>query len=213
MHDFEEDYYEILGVEASVGPDEIRKAYLKLAKRLHPDRFPNDDEAKKKAQSEFARVTRAHDILGDGKRRAEYDSFRRLAMTKSSRHQDPIVAAEASGESKSRWAEQHYQRADDYLKANNIKEAEVAIKEAIRLSPGEARLHNKLAQVYMAKGWKTYALAALQVSLNLDPSSVETRELEAKIKKAQESKAAQAKAQPKSQSFLDTIKEMLTKKM
>ena len=44
MQEFEEDYYAILGIESDASQEDIRKAYLSLAKKLHPDRFPNDPE-------------------------------------------------------------------------------------------------------------------------------------------------------------------------
>jgi len=79
MQEFEEDFYAILGVEEQASPEEIRKAYLRLAKRLHPDRFPYDAEQRALAQTEFAKVTRAHDIISDAQRRNEYDALRALS--------------------------------------------------------------------------------------------------------------------------------------
>ena len=69
MLEYNEDFYAVLGVEETAAPEEIRKAYLKLAKKLHPDRFPNDPEKRAEAQAEFSKVTRAHDVLSDAKQR------------------------------------------------------------------------------------------------------------------------------------------------
>ncbi|HEY9716541.1 MAG TPA: DnaJ domain-containing protein [Trichormus sp.] len=82
MQEFEEDFYAILGVEEQASPDEIRKAYLRLAMRLHPDRFPYDVEQRALAQTEFAKVTRAHDVISDGQRRIEYDALRALSKSR-----------------------------------------------------------------------------------------------------------------------------------
>ncbi len=79
MQEFEEDYYAVLGVEETAPPEEIRKAFLRLAKKLHPDRYPNDAEKRALAQTEFAKVTRAHEIISDAQRRAEYDTLRSLS--------------------------------------------------------------------------------------------------------------------------------------
>ena len=66
-----EDLYKELGVSKSATHDEIRSAYRKLAKKFHPDRNPGN----KQAEEKFKRVQDAYDILGDEKKRAEYDQF------------------------------------------------------------------------------------------------------------------------------------------
>ncbi|MFA6112330.1 MAG: DnaJ domain-containing protein, partial [Candidatus Latescibacterota bacterium] len=57
----EKDYYKVLGVSKDAKPDEIKKAFRKLAKELHPDKNPGD----KITEDKFKRVTAAFDILGD----------------------------------------------------------------------------------------------------------------------------------------------------
>ena len=82
MQDLKDDYYAILGTEETASIEEIRKAYLKLARKLHPDRFPNDPEKRQEAQGAFGRITRAHEVLSDKNQRDEYDALRRLAKKK-----------------------------------------------------------------------------------------------------------------------------------
>jgi tetratricopeptide (TPR) repeat protein len=54
-----------------------------------------------------------------------------------------------------KWANKHLGRADELLKKKRYQEAETAMKEAIRLVPLEPKYHNRLAEVYLARGWKT----------------------------------------------------------
>jgi DnaJ-class molecular chaperone len=61
--------YEVLGVKPDAGPDDIRKAYRKLAKELHPDLNPGKPEA----EARFKTVTAAYDLLSDADKRARYD--------------------------------------------------------------------------------------------------------------------------------------------
>jgi len=66
-----QDYYEILGVKRDAKPEEIKKAYRRLARRYHPDVNPGD----KSAEERFKLTTEAHDVLSDPKKRSIYDRF------------------------------------------------------------------------------------------------------------------------------------------
>ncbi|HYC34339.1 MAG TPA: DnaJ domain-containing protein, partial [Candidatus Paceibacterota bacterium] len=62
------DYYATLGVEKNASKDEIKKAFRKLAHEHHPDKKGGDDK-------KFKEVSEAYAVLGDEKKRAQYDQF------------------------------------------------------------------------------------------------------------------------------------------
>jgi molecular chaperone DnaJ len=66
-----QDYYEILGVKRDAKPEEIKKAYRRLARKYHPDVNPGD----KASEERFKLTSEAHDVLSDPKKRSVYDRF------------------------------------------------------------------------------------------------------------------------------------------
>src|SRR6185369_12132529 len=69
----EKDFYKELGVSSDASADEIKRAYRKLARDLHPD--TNADPS---AAERFKAVSEAHSVLSDPAKRKEYDETRRL---------------------------------------------------------------------------------------------------------------------------------------
>jgi len=65
------DYYKILGISKSATEEDIKKAYRKLARKLHPDLNPNDKDAHKK----FQQINEANEVLSDPEKRKKYDQY------------------------------------------------------------------------------------------------------------------------------------------
>jgi molecular chaperone DnaJ len=70
----EKDFYKVLGVSKTAEQDEIKKSYRKLARKYHPDSNAGDASA----EAKFKEVSEAYDVVGDAKKRKEYDEARRL---------------------------------------------------------------------------------------------------------------------------------------
>src|SRR3989338_336875 len=83
----DKDLYEILGIKKDAPEAEIRKAFLKLAKKHHPDVNPGNKEAEQK----FKEVNLAYEVLKDDKKRKQYDAMKSMG-------QNPFARAAHSGQ-------------------------------------------------------------------------------------------------------------------
>ena len=66
-----QNYYELLGVNQTASDKEIKAAYRRMARKLHPDVNPDDQ----RAQDQFKKVNEAYEVVGDNARRKDYDQF------------------------------------------------------------------------------------------------------------------------------------------
>lgn len=73
----DKNFYATLGVPQNATSDEIKKAYKKLARENHPDLNPENIEAEKK----FKEISEAHAVLGDDRKRQEYDQIRAMGSS------------------------------------------------------------------------------------------------------------------------------------
>jgi curved DNA-binding protein len=98
------DYYKILGIGKTASDEEIKKAYRKLARKLHPDLNPNDKEAHQK----FQQINEANEVLSDPEKRKKYDTY-----GKDWQHADQFEQQRQSrGQQQNTGGQQFYDNAD-----------------------------------------------------------------------------------------------------
>ncbi len=92
------DYYKILGIPKTASEEDIKKAYRKLARKLHPDLNPNDKEANRK----FQQINEANEVLGDPEKKKNTISTGKIGRTRnnSKKPGNPVPAEEEAGEQK-----------------------------------------------------------------------------------------------------------------
>jgi CheY-like chemotaxis protein/tetratricopeptide (TPR) repeat protein len=128
-----QNHFEVLGVAREVGPEGIREAFLRLAKRYHPDRYAAEgDAARDLAADVFARISRAHEVLSDAAARAEYESALRWGQDEPAdgAQVNQIVSAEAQ-----------FQKGEAHFKKREYSQALEQFRWAIELNPNEGDFH------------------------------------------------------------------------
>lgn len=189
MELWEEDLYELLGVDSEATGDEIKKAYKKKAVELHPDRFPDDEAKRQEATTLFGRITNAYNVLKDEEERAEYDFARRMGFgsagapagpgAKPAGGAKPAAASKpASGaaqaedagvsDAKKSQAQNQFDQGKVYHKGKNWQKAIACYKEAVRMDPTVADYHAHLGLAYLQQGLKTPANNAFAAAFKLD---------------------------------------------
>lgn len=122
-------FFEVLGVGEGANDEDVRRAYVDLAKRTHPDRFAGSSETVQRLAEEiFGLVSRAYEALADTKRRLEY----RLERQNASRD----AAAMEEGQ-RALSAEQHFQQGEACLRRRDPEGAVRHFEDACRLFPEE----------------------------------------------------------------------------
>ncbi len=117
-------YYTILGVNKNATKEEIRKAYLSLAKKFHPDKFTDKTESKK-MQEQFSKIAIAYKVLLDSEKRSEYDKQLSSVSYREKREKAPTTAQ----------AKMAFKNGIEHYKGGDFWRAEKYFRSAISLSP------------------------------------------------------------------------------
>ena len=158
--------FAVLRLQRGAPVEEVKAAYLTLAKRFHADTFAGLQlgDAADQLSDLFGKISEAHSILSDPKRRADYDVLLERQEAGLPTDMEVIFKAEAA-----------FNRGDALIKQGRFTEAEGVIKEALKLDPSVAQYHVALAQALM-KGRGPAGLAeareTLDKALALNPEHV-----------------------------------------
>ncbi|MDJ0852202.1 MAG: DnaJ domain-containing protein [Myxococcota bacterium] len=135
------DAYQLLGVGRDADARAIKRAYLQAAKTYHPDalaRLGLDEEVRECANKVFAEIGKAHNVLGDVKRRREYDAS--LANDAADLDADRVARAEMN-----------YRKAEILIRQGNFNGALDFLRPAVELWPEECAYQSALGWALFKK--------------------------------------------------------------
>lgn len=182
-------HYMVLGVARTATPEEVKRAYYSLARRLHPDRFRRDADESLRPQIDaaFARIAQAYEILKDAGRRAAYDlklskqrddatragedarARQRAADETPARKEEATARDSTQKSAPPQDAEQKFQQGLAALRRDDVARAVALLGEAARLAPREARYRAHFgAALSRDKATRRQAESELQAAIALD---------------------------------------------
>ncbi|MBK9259252.1 MAG: DnaJ domain-containing protein [Polyangiaceae bacterium] len=132
-----ENHFEVLGIHENAAVLEIRDAYFGMARMFHPDKLADMPDLKPRAQAAFARITAAYNELSDDKRRAAYLAKLKAAAEKPGALPEPSNAEEQAAVSRAVNAAFEAQKAEVYLKKNELTTAEAHALLAVKADPDQ----------------------------------------------------------------------------
>ncbi len=150
----EPSFYEVLGVARDASAEEIRAAFRRLARELHPDRFRGEE--KKQAELRFQRITQAFNVLSNPETRARYD--RALESATPSGPLDPKDVAKAL-----------LAKAVSLVKQGDTAQAHDFFQQAEAHDPANAKVQHQFGLFLAQCGRVEAALRKLERACSLDP--------------------------------------------
>jgi curved DNA-binding protein CbpA len=192
---WKEDLFATLGVDKDASDSEIKKAYLKLAKKYHPDRFVEDNEEKLEAQRIFSKITVAYNTLSNPEKKAHYLELRRLLAdhlpenqvqkeqinenksnevinqaSKTENVKPNIDETPVADKLKEEQARGFYEKGLNEMKRKKYDLAIDSFKKAISIKGDIAEFHSQLGLAYQEKKWEGMAQAEFKLALKYNSS-------------------------------------------
>ncbi len=150
----EPNFYQILGVSSEASAEEIRSAFRRLARELHPDRFPPEEKAQ--AERRFQQITQAYNVLANPETRSRYDQS--LVMRTPSASLDPKELAKAL-----------LAKAVGLAKQGQMGEAHEYFVQAEGHDPSNAKIQHQFGLFLAQIGQLEQGLRRLERATALDP--------------------------------------------
>lgn len=145
-------YYKILGLEATATPAEVKQAYRKLVKKWHPDRFIDRPQLLAKAQQEITKINQAYAILKD---------YKQEQKTIDSISKDRVVKTPKNA------AEIHYQRGVEFAEAEAYENAISEFTLAIRLNSNYLKAYQYRGFILSKLGYELRANSDFETAASL----------------------------------------------
>lgn len=175
---WKEDLFGTLGVTQESTDAEIKKSYLKLAKKYHPDRFVEDNEEKQEAQKLFAKITVAYNTLIDPSKRNHYLELRRLLASHLPENQAPKAAPKAEQPQQSQQSQQSQQQStQQQAPKQEPPKAEDPATTTEKLKEEQARSFYNIGMEFMKKNQPDKAIDSFKqaISIKSDISDFHTQ--------------------------------------
>jgi len=160
-----ESYYEVLGVARTAPSAEIQTAFFQLAKTWHPDRLGAEfAEVRAEATRVFARMSEAHQVLGDEAQRRQYDELLDKGGGSADEQEQVVQVIRAATA---------FQRAEVHLKKRNLDAAEQEARAAVEGDPGQADYQALYAWVQAQRPLDDYTplIQRLSEALQAEPEN------------------------------------------
>ncbi len=192
------DYYKVLGIPPTASAAEVRKAYMRLARERHPDRFV-DPEEKAQAHDFFRDLTTAFNTLSNDRLRREYDQEREQPQART-----PVeLAAQAHATGLELYRAGNLAQAIEALRIavhhapqelayvmdlaralashpRSAREAAEVLEGALRLAPQSVKVHRELAALLLGQGLTVRARRVAEAALRLAPNDPQVQDLVAR---------------------------------
>ncbi len=194
---WKEDLFATLDVTPDVTDAELKKSYLKLAKKFHPDKFPEENQEKKDAQKLFSKITVAYNTLIDPQKKNHYLDLRRLLAVHLPENQQsptttpnvdtPISSTNTNSSSpkeekieskapdvvmetvREQQARGLYDLGMTEMKKKKTDRAIDYFKQAIDVKSDVAEFHSQLGLAYRLKNWESMAQSEFKLALKYNP--------------------------------------------